>query len=326
MNTIFLAEWWSEYLLPSAASLAVFYLLYKLVIRNDTYLRSRRFLILAFLLFAIMLPFLSFQLPMNITASTVENPVFYRDIISTPTPVVATEMASPAADNIAENTISIWDIVGLIYAAVVLFLLIRFIAGVLHLAIIAKNGKRIQANGATIILSPNFTTAFSFFHLTFMPETWYNSNERNVVLKHEHVHIVQKHSWDLVLMELICVVQFFNPFVWLLRHEMRLNHEFLADRGALESSNNTAQYFQLLLQKILGKQPILVNSFNYSPIKQRIIMTTLKKQAKILSSARYFAFVLVALSLTILFAGKANSTTSTTASTSENTKYLFLNA
>jgi len=82
---------------------------------------------------------------------------------------------------------------------------------------------------------------------------------------------------------------------------MRLNHEYLADKGALKNNENPEFYFQFLLQEIVGKQPILVHSLHYSPIKNRIMMQ-ITKPAKLLNQVRYLAFIPVILALTFLFA------------------------
>jgi len=86
-----------------------------------------------------------------------------------------------------------------------------------------------------------------------------------------------------------------------LKREMRLNHEYLADKGALKNNENPEFYFQFLLQEIVGKQPILVHSLHYSPIKNRIMMQIIKP-AKLLNQVRYLAFIPVIVALTFLFA------------------------
>ncbi|MDR0437606.1 MAG: M56 family metallopeptidase [Bacteroidales bacterium] len=325
MSTFFSIDFWTTYILPSAVSLALFYLLYKGLVRNDTHFKSRRFAILGGLVFAMVLPFLNVQLPtvgalratpvLNFTLLQnfiYELPIF--TIFAEGNTVIGVETHDRAS-------LQIFNIIGWIYLAVVLFLIGRIFIGFLRLSTLSRNGKRLQTNGATIISSPNIPTAFSFFKTVFIPEMWENSDEKDLVLTHERVHVKQKHSWDLMLMEVICAVQFFNPFVWLLKREMRLNHEYLADKGALKNNENPEHYFQLLLREIVGKQPILVHSFHYSPpkIKQRIMMQ-ISKPAKMLNQVRYLAFIPVALALTILFACQGKSTTS------QDSEYIFLNA
>ena len=304
MNTLFTTDFWTTYILPSSVSLAVFYLLYKGLVRNDTLLKSRRFLILGFLLFAMVLPFLNFQLPVNTVAFEnvgTQNLIPLRNFIyELPVFTVVGDAEVKYA-----SSLPVFNIIGWIYLIVVLLLIGRGVAGALHLVAFSRKGKRTSTEGATIISSTNIPTAFSFFRWIFIPETWYD-NERNMALRHERVHVKQKHSWDLILMEVICVVQFFNPFVWLLKREMLLNHEYLADQGTLKNEEDPTQYFQLLLQKIISKQPILAHSLHYSPIKNRIMMQ-LSKPAKTLGHTRYLAFIPIALLLTFLFACQRNS-------------------
>jgi len=327
MNTPHSIDFWSQYMLPSAVTLTVFYVLYKIIVRNDTHFQIRRFTILGALVFAIILPFLNFQIPVNAVSgggwSALYTPV-QNFIYELPVFTVFAEgnvASSGNIEQVAPASMGIFDIMGWIYLIIVLFLVGRGFVGVLRLAAFSRKGKRLPTEDATIISSPNIPTAFSFFKTVFIPETLENETEKNMILAHERVHVKQKHSWDLMLMELVCAVQFFNPFAWLLKHEMRLNHEYLADQGALSNNENPEQYFQLLLREIVGKQPILVHSFHYSPLKYRIMMQ-LSKPAKMLNRVRYLAFVPVALALTFLFACREENQIQIP----ENSEYIFLTA
>ncbi|MDR2907358.1 MAG: TonB family protein [Bacteroidales bacterium] len=313
-------DFWSAYMLPSGTALAVFYLLYKGLVRNDSHLNTRRFVILGFLMFAMALPFLNFEIPVSDTIGG-EAGMFYLSM-------VAVQEHSPIWLNpvtiTGAKTISMLNIIGWIYLIGVVFLVSRGFIGVLRLVAFSRKGKRLPTKSKNIVLSTHISTAFSFFNRIFIPETWYNGEECNLVLSHEEIHVKQKHSWDLMLMEIICMVQFFNPFVWLLKREMRLNHEFLADRGALEQCSDKHYYFQLLLQKVIGKQPILVHSFNYSPIKHRIMMQ-IAKPARLLSQVRYLAFVPLVLALTFLFACQEKPTPSEDVIASEEPTTISVN-
>ncbi|MCL2412548.1 MAG: M56 family metallopeptidase [Bacteroidales bacterium] len=300
---VFTIGFFTTYILPPAVALAVLYLFYKAIVRNDTHLKTRRFTILGFLVFAMVLPFLNFYFPTNAGVFT--------GLGGFNAPMQLPVFTVFAEGNIAETKnmgVPILKILGWIYLAIVLLLIGRIFVGILRLRIISKNGRSSLAmtEKQTIVISPNIPTAFSFFNTIFIPETWENSDEKDMVLTHERVHVNQKHSWDLMLMEVICAVQFFNPFVWLLKREMRLNHEYLADKGALENNENPEHYFQFLLQEIVGRQPILAHSLHYSPIKHRIMMQ-ISKPAKLLNQVRYLAFIPVVLALTFLFACQEKS-------------------
>jgi len=286
-------------MLPFSASLAVFYLLYKAVVRNDAHLNVRRFTILGILVFSIVLPFLSFQMPSSAGWGVLNMPL-QNLVLELPVFVVGDAGAH------AMRSYGFFEIIGWIYLVGVLLLVGRGLFGILRLEMLAKTGKLLSTKTGMIISNPNIPTAFSFFSTIFMPETPYSDHEKEMMLAHEHAHVKQKHSWDLMLMNLICAVQFFNPFVWLLKREMRLNHEYLADKEALKNNENPEHYFELLLREIVGKQPILVHSFNYSPLKHRIMMQ-LSKPAKVLNQVRYLAFLPVVLALTFLFACQTES-------------------
>jgi len=308
MNTIFTTEFYTQILLPTAVSLAIFYLFYKAIVRNDTHLNIRRFTILGFLVFAMVLPFLHFYVSGN-TAVVAGLGIFNAPLLLPVFTVFGdgnvVNYTGYVETRHALSLPLILQIIGWIYLAIVLILIGRIFVGIWRLSRISKYGRRDKAclvsTKETIIISQNIPTAFSFFKTIFIPETWAKSDEKEMVLAHERVHVNQKHSWDLMLMEVICAVQFFNPFVWLLKREMRLNHEYLADKGALKNNENPEFYFQFLLQEIVGKQPILVHALHYSPIKNRIMMQ-ITKPAKLLNQVRYLAFIPVVLALTFLFA------------------------
>jgi TonB family protein len=308
-------------MLPSAVSLAVFYLIYKIFVGKDTHFQVRRFSILGILIFAMVLPFLNFQIAINTETGGFVG--FYQNLfLKNELPVFtvfADSNSIAAVETLHATSLPIYKIIGWFYLSVVLILLGRGMVGMLHLAMFSRNGKKLSTNTETIISSSKIPTAFSFFSTIFMPETQFSDDEKEMMLRHERVHVYQKHSWDLLLMNVICAIQFFNPFVWLLKYEMRLNHEFLADKGALENTEDSERYFSLLFQKIAGKQPILVHSFHYSPLKHRLMMQ-ITKPAKMLNQVRYLAFIPVALALTFLFACREKPTTS------QEGDYIFLNA
>ncbi|MCL2027552.1 MAG: TonB family protein [Bacteroidales bacterium] len=310
MNTLFSAEWWSTYMLPSGATLALFYLLYKGLVRNDTHLQSRRFLILGFLGFAMLLPFLNFQISASVATSEIGG-IYQRVVSGLMLPVFTIvgegNLVATAVETGRAPSLQVFGIIGWIYGIITMVLVGRLLFGIIRLAAFSRKCKHVKTGDATIILGANIPTAFSFFRWIFIPEPWYRGSEKDLVLRHEQVHVKQRHSLDLMLMEVVCAVQFFNPFVWLLKREMRLNHEYLADRGALKNNANPEQYFALLLQKIVSKQPILVHSFHYSSLKNRIMMQ-LSKPAKMLSQARYLVFIPVAFALTLWFSCEAKPT------------------
>ena len=117
-------------------------------------------------------------------------------------------------------------------------------------------------------------------------------------MNHEMVHIRQKHWLDLVLVELLCILQWFNPLAWIYVRFMRQNHEYLADEVALQRTSDPAIYRAALLNQIVGAPVVsLANSFNYSLNKKRFnmmknIISSPYRKMKILLILPVFAIVL----------------------------------
>jgi hypothetical protein len=124
--------------------------------------------------------------------------------------------------------------------------------------------------------------------------------ETKEIMIHELVHIRQKHWFDLLLVELLCMMQWFNPLVWIYIRFIRQNHEYLADEVALQQTSDPAVYRAVLLNQIVGAPVVnLANSFNYSPNKKRFnmmknIISSPYRKMKILLILPVFAIVLFA--------------------------------
>jgi len=116
---------------------------------------------------------------------------------------------------------------------------------------------------------------FSFFNLVFIRKEYYVDGKLTPVLTHEKVHIRQFHTLDLLLAEIVTIIQWFNPFAWLLGRSIKSNHEFLADEGVLKEGFLKRDYQTLILNEAMGLQVNnLTNNFNVSLIKNRITMMT----------------------------------------------------
>jgi TonB family protein len=123
-----------------------------------------------------------------------------------------------------------------------------------------------------LVRTAEYAASFSFFSFVFVnPST--SDIETNEIVNHESEHIEQLHWFDLVLIELLCLLQWFNPFVWIYARLIRQNHEYLADEMALQRTSNPAIYQATLLNQMFGGPVIsLANSFSYSLNKKRFKM------------------------------------------------------
>jgi hypothetical protein len=100
------------------------------------------------------------------------------------------------------------------------------------------------------------------------------------IIRHEFIHVKQKHSVDIFLSELLCVLNWYNPFAWMIRRAIKVNLEFIADDKVLASGVDRKEY-QCLLLKVIGVSPFsITNQFNFSSLKKRIAMMNKKQSAK----------------------------------------------
>jgi TonB family protein len=121
------------------------------------------------------------------------------------------------------------------------------------------------------------------------------------MIEHEVEHVKQGHSLDVIILELLTVFQWFNPFMWMLNRAIRETHEFLADQAVLTNGVSRGEYKLLLLNQFVGDQLVIANNFNYSLIKKRIKMMSKIKSSK-LAISKIVIGVLVAVALVIAFA------------------------
>jgi hypothetical protein len=162
-----------------------------------------------------------------------------------------------------------------------------------------KKSEIISFHPAKLIKTPEYTSAFSFFSYVFVNPSVTDVETKEIMI-HELVHIRQKHWFDLLLVELLCMMQWFNPLVWIYIRFIRQNHEYLADEVALQQTSDPAVYRAVLLNQIVGAPVVsLANSFNYSPNKKRFnmmknIISSPYRKMKILLILPVFAIVLYA--------------------------------
>jgi hypothetical protein len=122
---------------------------------------------------------------------------------------------------------------------------------------------------------------FSFGRAIYLNPRLHTEKEYEEIILHEYVHVCQRHTVDILVAELLCIVSWFNPFSWMIRHCIRQNLEFIADRQVLASGLDRKAY-QYHLLKVVGEPRYrLANNFNFSSLKKRIVMMNKSKSAKL---------------------------------------------
>jgi len=203
--------------------------------------------------------------------------------------------------SVADNAYSVWFwdytlIAKALYAVVSLALLLRLSRNLFRLLFNAKRGKRIIHNNRKIILIKEKLVPFSFGTCIYINEDDYNNGLiAEDMIRHEQAHIEQRHSLDIIFIELLITVLWLNPALYIYRRKIKQNHEFMADEAVLKANNDVTRYQNILIS-IISKNGSkgLASSLNYSTIKKRFIM--MKKETS-QRKARYKKALLIPVML-----------------------------
>ena len=182
--------------------------------------------------------------------------------------------------------------VSYLYWGGVLALLLRFLVQLSSILLLARKSKVMQIYDTRVHVLDRPAGPFSFFRLIFLHPGSHSDKEIDEILTHEGTHVSQWHSIDVIICELICIVCWVNPFVWLLKREVRHNLEYLADDTVLESGydSRSYQYHLLGLSHTNKSATSLSNSFNMLHLKNRISMMN-KKRSHGIGRAKYLIFI-----------------------------------
>ena len=252
------------YLLKSSICLSLLYGLYYLILRNTTFFKLTRVYFSLGIIISLLLPIISIK-------KIIKIPIVDDHINNITT--------SNLANDIVQNEINtVWMILGILIAigaAIRLAFVIKDIFKIYHLYSVChiqiKEGKKYCINSR--IKSP-----FSFGNCIFISDKFFSETEQNIIIKHELIHIKQYHIIDLLLGQIILLVQWFNPFVWLYIQRQKQNLEYLTDQTVVEDGISMAEYQATLLNSVLDYQVFtLAQSFNYSNPLKRINMMKRKK-------------------------------------------------
>ncbi len=276
-----------SYAVKASLAMILLYGLYVLCFRNDTFNKTKRFYLLFIVLFSLVYPFCKLNI------ATAGNIAIYEAIL----PQIEVTDNLPVANDQTfalgmNNLLLLFFFSGIVVLFVRLFIQLL---GIIKLRLI--NYSQTSLN-YTIISLDKTITPFSFFNWIFIPTNGFKQEDVDVMMAHEEEHADQFHSFDILLSELFCILFWWNPIAWLLKREIKINLEYLADKGVLEKGIEAKKYQYLLLQVIKPSATIqIVNNFNVSQLKKRITMINKKRTSGILSFKYLLAFPIIALML-----------------------------
>lgn len=274
--------------IKSALVLALFYWVFFALLSKETFHRLNRITLLSALALSVLMPLLPHTIELHVAEAN-------KLIVE----IDKAEMAGVAmADADTESALIVWlkgltwlEALTLVYYAGVLIMLLFHLLQAISLVRYMRVGLRhTDAYGNTVILKPGKTPSFSIFRYIIMGIEDYE-HDRDSILSHEQAHIQLGHTYDLLLLEAVKTIQWFNPFVWLLGRDLRSIHEYEADMSVLSQGIDATQYQRLLVCKAAGPAAYaMINGFNQSQLITRIIMMN-KKQSSPKSWVRYIALL-----------------------------------
>ena len=260
-----------------AVLIVVFYMFYRLLLSKETFHRVNRIVLLSTALLSFVLPLCVITLHKTVTLA-VSPTVSVGDL-----QMEIAEEAGPVA----------WQVVlPLIFIIGVLLTLGHTLASIVKvMLLIRRSEKHPQPDGTTICVTGNAgVSPFSWMHYIVMNRADYEAQDA-AILAHERGHIRLRHSWDLLLVDLLTALQWFNPAMWMLRQDLRAIHEYEADGAVLSQGINARQYQYLLISKASGIGGYsIANGISHSTLKNRITMMLHKKSNRT-SLLKLFALV-----------------------------------
>ena len=272
------------YLLKVNVACVLFYAFYRLFFYKDTFFKLRRAILLAFFGLALFYPLLNIQ-------DWVRQQEPIADVIYMYSAMLPE--ATAKADAAASVDWYGWLLgsLGFIYWGIVAFLCGRFLVQLSSILWLAHTSERVVIHETPVYALRKAAGPFSFFRMVFLHPESHSDKETDEILTHECTHVSQWHSIDVILSEMMCMACWFNPFVWLLKREVRHNLEYLADNTVIQSGYDSKSY-QYHLLGLAHHQSVttLYNSFNVLHLKNRIMMMNKKRSPGIVRT-KYLIFI-----------------------------------
>ena len=272
------------YIFKSALCLVSFFVFYKALLENTSLHSFKRFYLLLAVLVSFIIPIITFTSYEEIeTATSLANLL-----------VVNSETAIESQFNYIG--ITLWTIYGL----GVLFFGIKFVRNLGTMIYKIRGNPKMRSRNIINVLLAEPIVPHTFFHFIFFNRENFESGEiPQEVIDHELTHAREKHSFDILLIELCLVVCWFNPLFHYMKRAIKLNHEFLADRSVLKTGTDTTNYQKTLLAFSSNvSTPQLANSINYSFIKKRFTVMKTKTSRR---AAWWRSLLLLPLLAIVLF-------------------------
>ena len=254
------------YLIVSAISLALMVVVYRLALSRTTFHGFNRYVLLSSLALASVLPLIHLQ-GLGVKAA---GPVAYMLNEITVYADGSTHIAPAAAQT--ANGVGIVSVLTLVWLTGMIVCLMRVAIGIVSSEIICHHRSRRLSDGSRLVITGRDYAPFSWRNFIVISRKDYESNG-DIIVAHEQAHIRLHHSVDLILAQLFCAVQWFNPAAWMLKRSLLEVHEYEADASVLERGFDECRYQICLVRAALqGRFAVTTNNFANCSTKKRIVM------------------------------------------------------
>lgn len=305
------------YILKSSLGLLLLFGLYWFLLRREKIFKFNRYFLLFSILLSLVLPFIS--IPVNIQTNVSQKKIV--TLLNGSLPALNHEQNPiydipkqqyTEADSFVETLpakISFSQILLTVYILGLILLLVRFIKNIFNIYNQIQSSENINFSGRKLVLINNQINPYCFFNCIFVcKEDYLNNKIAKEFLSHELEHIRQSHSIDIILLEIIRIVYWFNPILYLYSRAIRVNHEYLADHGVLRDSLDIENYVDKLLSLISYRETIpLTSGLNHSLMKRRLLMITKPKSKSIKYGLRITLTLCMILVFFLLLSFKPSS-------------------
>lgn len=295
------------YIIKSAMALALLYTCIIPLLEKETFHRLNRILILGCLIMSFAIPLVHFTGGTNPTVDMVRQAVQLPEVLIN--------------GNAKEQSVWSWaDIMTCIYIIGVVAIFTMTVVQTVRLTRQLRQCEHITDNrGNTVVLTDCATSPFCLFHYIVMSRDDY-ANNRSYILTHEQEHIRLGHSIDLVVLQVATIIQWFNPFVWLIGKNLKAIHEFEVDEAVLNKGIDATQYQKFLVIKAVGNrlQPF-ANNLNKESLKRRIIMMNQKRSNRWMMLKALFIIPVATLAVSVFANTSDMSNMANAVSTTANT-------
>uniref|UniRef100_UPI004048FA10 M56 family metallopeptidase n=1 Tax=Flavobacterium sp. TaxID=239 RepID=UPI004048FA10 len=307
------------YFAKASVLLLIFYLIYSLLLKKETFFQHNRFFLLSGILLSLTLPILTFQKIVLVSPAPTQQNVPEMILQSNFTEMVA------EPENVWQ-----WEYFVLGFYLLVSFAFLAHFVMSLWSVRKQLKGQTTKLENISLVCNPDNELPFSFFHFVVFNAQKFEENEWNHILAHEKVHAQQWHTLDVLFVKIVKIFFWFHPVYWLYEKSVVQNLEFIADEVAINQVSNKIDYQKIMLLFTTKSKTIaLTNPFYQSLIKKRIVMLNQEKsrpiqQWKFATVLPFLLIFIFQFQIELIAQEKPNVSTSIVKNS--ETKYIFSNS